>query len=104
MYVTILVVGVESFKLFGLQLFNSDQVYCSFSKDAEKEKGMFGTLLIQLPSKFSGGDLVVEHQGVETVFSFAAQSATEGRWGLFFRRLQPSLGKGYLWFSSGSRI
>jgi predicted 2-oxoglutarate/Fe(II)-dependent dioxygenase YbiX len=32
-------------------------------RDTEKEAGMFGTLIIQLPSKFTGGALTVSHQG-----------------------------------------
>ncbi|TMW62128.1 hypothetical protein Poli38472_009621 [Pythium oligandrum] len=34
-------------------------------QDSEKEKGMFGTLVIMLPSKFHGGELVVHPPGNE---------------------------------------
>eukprot|EP00978_Attheya_sp_CCMP212_P020652 scaffold59368_cov47-Attheya_sp.AAC.1 len=37
-------------------------------RDTEKEKNMFGTLVIQLPSKFEGGALTVSH--VKDVFQF----------------------------------
>ena len=37
-------------------------------KDTEKHDNMFGTLIIQLPSIFSGGDLVVKHNKQEKVF------------------------------------
>lgn len=43
-------------------------------KDSEKEKGMFGTLIIGLPSKHTGGELVVRFEGVEEVVSFAPGS------------------------------
>jgi hypothetical protein len=43
-------------------------------KDSEKEKGMFGTLIIGLPSRHSGGELTVKFDGrTETIdFSEAA--------------------------------
>ena len=40
-------------------------------KDSEKEKGMFGTLVINLPSKHTGGELVVSFEGVKEVVAFA---------------------------------
>ena len=43
-------------------------------KDSEKEKGMFGTLVIGLPSKHTGGELVVSFEGVEEVADFAGDS------------------------------
>lgn len=43
-------------------------------KDSEKEKGMFGTLVINLPSKYTGGELVVSFEGVEVVADFAEDS------------------------------
>jgi len=39
-------------------------------RDSEKEKGMFGTLIIGLPSKHSGGELLVRFDGEETSISF----------------------------------
>ena len=32
-------------------------------RDTEKCDGMFGTLIIQLPSNYEGGQLIVHHQG-----------------------------------------
>ncbi len=40
-------------------------------KDSEKEKGMFGTLIIGLPSKHSGGELVISFDGVTETAHFA---------------------------------
>ena len=45
-------------------------------KDTEKEPGMFGTLIIQLPSKFSGGALVIQHGGETRKIDFSSQSST----------------------------
>lgn len=36
-------------------------------RDTEKEKGMFATMVIQLPSKFGGGKITVRHAGNEKV-------------------------------------
>ena len=33
-------------------------------RDTEKQKGMFATMIIQLPSLFEGGKLIVRHQGM----------------------------------------
>lgn len=43
-------------------------------KDSEKEKGMFGTLVINLPAKHTGGELVVSFEGVQEVADFAEDS------------------------------
>jgi 2OG-Fe(II) oxygenase superfamily len=39
-------------------------------RDSEKEKGMFGTMVINLPSKYVGGDLVVNFEEESAVISF----------------------------------
>ena len=36
-------------------------------RDSEKEAGMFGTLVILLPSAYKGGELVVEHAGQQRI-------------------------------------
>src|SRR5665213_1148868 len=43
-------------------------------KDSEKEKGMFGTLVIGLPSKHTGGELVVSFGGEEEMVDFSEDS------------------------------
>lgn len=43
-------------------------------KDSEKEKGMFGTLVVGLPSKHTGGGLVVSFGGVEEIADFSEDS------------------------------
>jgi hypothetical protein len=40
-------------------------------KDSEKEKGMFGTLVIGLPSKFTGGELIIEFDGRKETIDFS---------------------------------
>ncbi|MEZ4826223.1 MAG: 2OG-Fe(II) oxygenase [Bacteroidia bacterium] len=41
-------------------------------KDSEKEKGMFGTLIIGLPSAHTGGELLIRFEGKEKSVSFAS--------------------------------
>ena len=41
-------------------------------RDTEKAKGMFATLVVQLPSKFTGGSFVVSHGGECETFSLGA--------------------------------
>ena len=40
-------------------------------KDSEKEKGMFGTLIIGLPAKHTGGELMVRFDGREEIIDFS---------------------------------
>ncbi|MCA1763868.1 MAG: 2OG-Fe(II) oxygenase, partial [Flavobacteriales bacterium] len=40
-------------------------------KDSEKEKGMFGTLIIGLPAQHTGGELVISFDGARKVADFA---------------------------------
>jgi hypothetical protein len=45
-------------------------------RDGEKEDGMFGTLILQLPSVFSGGGLTVKHDGKTKNFYHEKDSAS----------------------------
>ncbi|MEO6832942.1 MAG: 2OG-Fe(II) oxygenase [Chitinophagaceae bacterium] len=40
-------------------------------RDTEKEKGMFGTMVLDLPAHYSGGELLVSFEGVTETLSFA---------------------------------
>lgn len=44
-------------------------------KDSEKEAGMFGTLIIGLPTTYTGGELLVRFDGAEEVIDFSKPSA-----------------------------
>lgn len=44
-------------------------------KDSEKEEGMFGTLIIGLPSRYTGGELLVNFDGVTETVDFAHVSS-----------------------------
>ena len=53
-------------------------------KDTEKEDGMFGTLLIQLPALHTGGDLVVKHMGKVKRFTHSIHSDDRIYYNAFF--------------------
>ncbi|MCF8246416.1 MAG: 2OG-Fe(II) oxygenase [Saprospiraceae bacterium] len=44
-------------------------------KDSEKEPGMFGTLVIGLPARHTGGELLVRFEGREETFDFSAMAS-----------------------------
>ena len=46
-------------------------------RDTEKEMGMFATLIVQFPSEFTGGELVVRHRGIERVFDFGTKDQSQ---------------------------
>lgn len=45
-------------------------------RDSEKADNMFATLVVQLPSKFSGGQLVVQHDGKTKIFDFSSMAGS----------------------------
>lgn len=40
-------------------------------KDTEKEKNMFGTLIVGLPSQYTGGELLIQFEGLKEVADFS---------------------------------
>jgi hypothetical protein len=52
--------------------------------DSEKEKGMFGTLVVGLPSTHSGGELHIRFDGRERVVDFAAANLYKMPYAAFF--------------------
>ncbi|MDR0231676.1 MAG: 2OG-Fe(II) oxygenase [Dysgonamonadaceae bacterium] len=59
--------------LYKLLIYEKDDFFL-LHKDSEKEKGMFGTLVIGLPSTYTGGELLVRFDGEEKVADFTASS------------------------------
>ena len=55
---------------------------------------MFGTLVVQLPSDYSGGQLVVSHGGKEKVFDFSGiKGCTNFHFAAFYADCQHELKK-----------
>ncbi|KAG4073583.1 hypothetical protein HA402_000807 [Bradysia odoriphaga] len=53
--------------------------------DSEMDENMFGTLVVQLPSKFKGGQLVVRHEGRTKIFDFSSMAgSTNNTFSTFF--------------------
>ena len=58
-------------------------------RDTEKSDGMFGTLVVQLPSNYSGGQLVVSHHSESKVFDFSGPTGWSGfRYAAFYADCQ----------------
>ncbi|PKO87046.1 MAG: hypothetical protein CVU16_16300, partial [Betaproteobacteria bacterium HGW-Betaproteobacteria-10] len=53
-------------------------------RDTEKAPGMFATLVIVLPSIFTGGELLVRHQGREVCLDLSTQDAAEVAFAAFY--------------------
>ncbi len=53
-------------------------------RDSEKAKGMFGTLVVTLPSEHEGGELIVRHGGVEQVFNLNCYDTEEICYAAFY--------------------
>lgn len=53
-------------------------------KDSEKEKGMFGTLILSLPSQFSGGELVIEFEKEQVVADFSRAGLYKTSYAAFY--------------------
>ena len=69
-------------------------IHTQIHRDTEKVDGMFGTLVIQLPSDYSGGELIVKHRGEEKVFSFSGlQGSTNFHIAAFYADCQHEIKK-----------
>lgn len=69
--------GLEDYKisasLYKMLIYEKGDFFLPH-QDSEKEKGMFGTLVIGLPSGYSGGELIVRFGGTEETADFAAEA------------------------------
>jgi 2OG-Fe(II) oxygenase superfamily len=53
-------------------------------RDTEKTGGMFGTLVVVLPTAHHGGELVIRHAGRETVVDMSGAEVSEVRFAAFY--------------------
>jgi hypothetical protein len=60
--------------LYKLLIYEEGDFFLSH-KDSEKEPGMFGTLIIALPSIHTGGELVIQFDGKEKTIGFSIPSS-----------------------------
>lgn len=53
-------------------------------RDSEKAQGMFATLVVVLPSEYSGGELVVRHRGQEAHLDLRRDEPSEAAYAAFY--------------------
>lgn len=70
-------------------------------RDSEKKSGMVATMIVVLPSKFNGGELLVEHEGRKHRFTFdTARQESKAEFVVFFADCQHEVKK----VTSGVRL
>jgi predicted 2-oxoglutarate/Fe(II)-dependent dioxygenase YbiX len=70
-------------QLYKLLLYESGSFF-AMHRDSEKVDGMFGTMVIVLPSAFTGGELVVKHQGETEEFDQSTTSSFGSQYIAFY--------------------
>jgi hypothetical protein len=73
-------VSAEIYKL----LVYDEGAFFKAHRDTEKTEGMFGTLLVVLPSPHTGGELVVRHAGREATIDLIGDEVSELRFAAFY--------------------
>jgi hypothetical protein len=74
-------------------------------RDTEKEEGMFGTLIIQLPSRHVGGELVVhESDGLSSKTVDFGQKERKNEFSIYFAAHYADLEHEVLTLKSGFRL
>jgi hypothetical protein len=72
-----------SAELYKLLLYDAGGFFVSH-RDTEKTEGMFGTLVIVLPSLHSGGEVVVRHAGRKVVLDLATTDVSQLNYAAFY--------------------
>jgi hypothetical protein len=86
-------------RLYKLLLYEEGSFFAPH-RDSEKEEGMFGTLVIVLPSQFTGGELVVKHKGETETFKQEGSSSFGSQYAAFYADCKHELKK----VTSGHRL
>lgn len=73
-------VSAELYKL----LVYDEGAFFKAHRDAEKTEGMFGTLLIVLPSPHTGGELVLHHAGRKATIDLSGDEVAEIKFAAFY--------------------
>ncbi|MEX1224049.1 MAG: 2OG-Fe(II) oxygenase [Pirellulales bacterium] len=69
-------------------------------RDSEKRRGMVATMIVELPSRFGGGDLIVQQGGRRKVFSFNKTGQQSAQYVAFFADCEHEVKK----VTSGVRV
>ena len=75
-------VGVEA-ELYKLLVYDEGCFFLEH-RDTEKSPGMFGTLIVALPSLHTGGELVIRHRGREVRLDVRCADVSELAWAAFY--------------------
>src|SRR3954466_6306406 len=75
--------GPVSAEFYKLLLYEEGDFFVGH-RDTEKAPGMFATLVVALPSSFSGGELVVRHKGREVRLDLRADDPAEVAFAAFY--------------------
>ena len=80
--------GVQSHLEVEAQLYKmllyEEGSFFAMHRDSEKVDGMFGTLVVVLPTAFTGGELVVKHQGQMKQFAQSHSSGFGSQYAAFY--------------------
>jgi predicted 2-oxoglutarate/Fe(II)-dependent dioxygenase YbiX len=74
--------GVEA-ELYKLLVYDEGSFFLEH-RDTEKSPGMFGTLIVPLPSLHAGGELVIRHHGREARLDLRCADVSELAWAAFY--------------------
>lgn len=72
-----------SAELYKLLVYNRDGFFLAH-RDTEKAEGMFGTLVVTLPSAHRGGELVIRHAGRDVTVETSAAEFSEVSYAAFY--------------------
>lgn len=75
--------GTVISQLYKLLIYEEGDFFAEH-RDTEKLPGMFGTLVVVLPTRFSGGELRVCHAGREVVLPVNDEGLTQIEWAAFY--------------------
>ena len=76
-----------SAELYKLLVYDAGAFFAAH-RDTEKADGMFGTLVVVLPSAHRGGELVIRHAGREVTVDLSAAETSELAFGAFYADCQ----------------
>ena len=77
------VTGPVRAELYKLLVYDTGSFFVRH-RDSEKAPGMFATLVVVLPSEYSGGELVVRHQGREVRLDLRRNEPSEAAFAAFY--------------------
>jgi 2OG-Fe(II) oxygenase superfamily len=75
--------GTASAELYKLLVYDPSAFFAPH-RDTEKAGGMFGTLVVALPSAHRGGELVIRHAGREVTVDLSTAEVSELSWAAFY--------------------